>query len=108
VGFGWFVKKMRGKAKCTQTEFADRLGVHWTTISKWERNKQAVPYSKMDKMVKLHYGDQYSMKGCILLPDEEIDPRFIDRVVAALADKGVALRKEQLPRVKDDKSGGAG
>jgi len=33
------IKKIRSKLTLTQEQFAQRLGVSWTTISRWENNR---------------------------------------------------------------------
>lgn len=37
------LKDARGRLKLTQAALAAKLGVHWMTVSKWERGAQAIP-----------------------------------------------------------------
>ncbi len=37
------VLRIRKKLGPTQLEFARRIGVHWTTVSRWERDEVAIP-----------------------------------------------------------------
>ena len=41
------VKSVRKAAGLTQTDFADKLGVHPQTVSKWERGKTAPDVSQL-------------------------------------------------------------
>ena len=48
-------KTLRQKLKLTQAEFADKMAVDVTTISRWERNIQrpkAVHLRRMDRLEK--------------------------------------------------------
>lgn len=35
--------RFRRRLGLTQLEFARRIGVHWTTVSRWERDEVAIP-----------------------------------------------------------------
>lgn len=37
------VLRIRKKLGMTQPEFARRIGVHWTTVSRWERDEVTIP-----------------------------------------------------------------
>lgn len=57
---GLTIKELRLNNRMTQKEFADSVGVFWTTISKWERNER-IPkpetIRKIEEMykIKLNY-----------------------------------------------------
>ncbi len=40
---GRTVLQIRRRLDLTQPEFARRIGVHWTTVSRWERDEVAIP-----------------------------------------------------------------
>ena len=49
------VKALRKKLKLTQAEFADKMAVDVTTISRWERNEQKprpVHLRRMDRLAR--------------------------------------------------------
>ena len=46
MGIGAQIKSYRKQAKMTQPELADRLGVHETTIRRWEQEKDRGPDGK--------------------------------------------------------------
>ena len=47
MGIGTQIKNFRKKAKMTQPELAEKLGVHETTIRRWEQEKDRGPDGKM-------------------------------------------------------------
>lgn len=46
MGIGTRIKKLRKQAGLTQPELADKLGVHETTIRRWEKEKDNGPDGK--------------------------------------------------------------
>ena len=46
MGIGTRIKKLRKQAGLTQPELADKLGVHETTIRRWEKETDSGPDSK--------------------------------------------------------------
>ena len=49
------VKALRNKLKLTQAEFADKMAVDVTTVSRWERNEQKprpVHLQRMDRLAR--------------------------------------------------------
>lgn len=55
IDMGKQVKALRTKLKLSQAEFADKMAVDVTTISRWERNEQRprpVHLRRMDRLAK--------------------------------------------------------
>ena len=46
MGIGTRIKKLRKQAKLTQPELAEKIGVHETTIRRWEQEKDRGPDGK--------------------------------------------------------------
>lgn len=44
------IKELRKQKKITQTEFAEHLGVHMSTIQKWEAGKIGIPDKKLQEI----------------------------------------------------------
>ena len=55
-GFGAQIRQRRKALGLSQEVLAERIGVHWTTISRWERG-QSQPIVALRKLVLTALGD---------------------------------------------------
>ena len=65
MGIGARIKELRKKMHMTQPELADRIGVHETTIRRWEHGKDKGPDTKSLNAIAevLKTTPEYIMKG---------------------------------------------
>ena len=47
---GWQIRQLREDLKLTQVKFAKRLGVHFTTVNRWENDKANPILLALDKL----------------------------------------------------------
>ncbi len=66
--FGEAIKTFRKSSGLTQTQFADRLGVHLQTISKWERGLLAPDFSLLGEIASVL---SVSLEALLGLPQSE-------------------------------------
>jgi DNA-binding transcriptional regulator YiaG len=96
-----WVREARATAKLSQSGFASQLGVHWVTVSNWERGKYAPDWDSAEKIRKAVPGTPPAPG---LLPPSIADrvdgrPRTLEAAeVAAIID---GLRPELRSYVRD-------
>ncbi len=90
VGFGAFIKMLREREGRTQEEFAERLGVHPQTVSRWENDHIVPHWDSFEKMVSWH---GCKMQDCLSLPGE--NSAQLDRLGNLLID--TVRRKLESP-----------
>ena len=52
VGVSEKIKDIRRKSLLSQTEFADEIGVSFSTVNRWENNKNTPNYQALKKIKK--------------------------------------------------------
>lgn len=52
MNFGKWMIRARKRARMTQQQLADLLGVHFSTISHWENERRAPPYQDCVRLAR--------------------------------------------------------
>jgi len=63
MNYAIIIKKLREKLILTQTEFAEILGVSFTTVSRWEKGIHVPTIKVKRKIVELCKINNIEMKG---------------------------------------------
>lgn len=69
-GLGGRLRRARNATGLSQEKVADRIGVSWMTVHRWERSQRSVPDHLLDRLCELY---DRSLSWFLTLEDGDLD-----------------------------------
>lgn len=99
------IKEMRQNAHMTQHQVADLLGVHVTTVSKWDREVQPVPDKYVDQLAGILDVAPQQIRKMQHEPEPALPrdlSRWLSRVIRSEVDIEIRVALIALTTIADD------
>ena len=71
-GLGGRLRRARNETRLSQEAAAERIGVSWMTVHRWERSQRAVPEHLLDKVCEVY---RKSLCWFLTLEDGDLDEK---------------------------------